>query len=167
MRVAQQAVARDGRCDTAGALAGAPGGQRWDSAARRALASPISVSVLMSPGLLSSRHNTSEDIGTANQGSAGQTGRVQLHVFKLSFRRLSLCVTANGRSFIHLELSDRGRLRATATSQCIFRLPWCDTDAHGMGGDATCHLCPTSFFPPLCTCALTPAACTAIFSAKE
>ena len=70
-------------------------------------------------------------------------------------------------SFIHLELSDRGRLRATATSQCIFRLPWRDTDAHGMEGDATCHLCPTSFFPPLCTCALTPAACTAIFSAKE
>ena len=125
----------------------------------RALASPISVSVLMSPGLLSSRHDTSEEIGTASPGSAGQTGRVQLHAFKLSFRRLTLCVTAKGRSFIHPELSDRGRLRAKATSLCIFRLPRCDTDAHGMGGDATCHLCPTSFFPPLCTCARLNACC--------
>ena len=58
----------------------------------RALASPISVSVLMSPGLLSSRLPT-RHIGRDWRGlpeitrSAGQTGRVLLQVFKFVLSR--------------------------------------------------------------------------------
>ena len=142
MRVAQQAVARDGRCDTAGALAGAPGGQRWDSAARRALASPISVSVFMSPGLLSSRHDTSEDIGA--RLIRNQLDRPEEFSFMSSncpFDSPAVlvcnCEWTFIHSFIHLELSDRGRLRATATSQCIFRLPWRDTTLMHVGWKGT------------------------------